>query len=241
MRPEHRALRPAWGENPQRPARYDAAGRKSRAVRASGGRSRSPGREDPDLHSARRGFSDDARTLSMEFAGYLRTAPAHAGKPHPGSVDQRWQPSRPRSTRYRAPSRSPSLVRSIPYTASPSTTRIRTGSRCKCVSTSCAIGAARPEPEPSDLHSRQFSRRGILFQSNQHHHRGLRAGPVERPARGLLRERQRGDSGRSDRVQPRPGPHLRSVAGRHVHRHAPYGVEVLQADGAGTVLITTGP
>ena len=25
----------------------------------------------------------------MEFAGYLRMAPAHAGKPHPGSVDQR--------------------------------------------------------------------------------------------------------------------------------------------------------
>ena len=132
MRPKHRAPRPAWGENPQRPARYGAAGLKPRAVRASGGRSRSPGREDPDLHSARRGFSDDARTLSMEFAGYLRTAPAHAGKPHPGSVDQRLQPSRPRSTRYRAPSRSPSLVRS-------STTRIRTGSRCKCVSTSCAI------------------------------------------------------------------------------------------------------
>src|SRR5438046_1944838 len=47
-------------------------------------------------------------------------------------------------------------------------------------------GAARPEPEPSDLLSRQFSRRGILFQSNQHHHSGLRAGPVERPARGLF-------------------------------------------------------
>ena len=47
MRPEHRAPRPAWGENPQRPARYDAAGRKPRAVRASGGRSRSPGRKIP--------------------------------------------------------------------------------------------------------------------------------------------------------------------------------------------------
>src|SRR2546430_16415319 len=102
MRPEHRALRPAWGENPQRPARYGAAGLKPRAVRASGGGSRSPGREDPDLHSARRGFSDDARTLSMEFSGYLRTAPAHAGEPPPGSVEPRGQPSRPRATPYPA-------------------------------------------------------------------------------------------------------------------------------------------
>src|SRR2546426_8056671 len=37
MRPEHRAPRPAWGENPQRTARYDAVGRKPRAVRTSGG------------------------------------------------------------------------------------------------------------------------------------------------------------------------------------------------------------
>jgi len=241
MRPEHRAPRPAWGENPQRPARYDAAGRKPRAVRASGGRSRSPGRKIPI-------YTPRAAVLVMTLGHYRWSLlgisarhPRTRGNPIPG----RWinggsrRARGPRGTvrrparrvwSGRSRTRLPRVLPGFERARAASVSRLRVQS-----------GAARPEPEPSDLLSRQFSRRGILFQSNQHHHRGLRAGPVERPARGLLRERQRGDSGRSDRVQPRPGPHLRSVAGRHVHRHAPYGVEVLQADGAGTVLITTGP
>src|SRR6267378_7270969 len=80
-------MRPAWGENAHRPARYDAAGRKPRAVRTSGGGPVVEDGKTPIYTQRAAAFSDHARTLSMEFAGYLRTAPAHAA--HPGSTDPR--------------------------------------------------------------------------------------------------------------------------------------------------------
>ena len=137
----------------------------------------------------------------MEFAGYLRTAPAYAGKPHPGSVDQRLRlPGRAwlalTAAVFALHSAVAPEVHAVPCAVPlaefgpvdpvhgfPEYYQDSNGLALQaCLDFVCNPALPVPNPNLPIFFPDNFP--GILFQSNQHHHRGPRPGPVDATSAG---------------------------------------------------------